>query len=98
MRATGEDHAGATVPFVNGDIDPRDAIEVRRFPIFHAETLDQFIRRSKQIHCDVLLQAIDKINRGHVESRPLSKQDGSYFGFPTRAAYREFRRRGRRLW
>lgn len=98
MMVHGEQTAGVTVFFVNEDIDAGDVVEVVDFPIGPAETLEQFIVRSKQIACDTLLRAIDKIESGEYQTRPLDKQHGSYFGFPTRQAYREFRSRGRRLW
>lgn len=98
MMAHGEQEAGVTVFFVNEDIDAGDVVEVESFPILPDETLDQFIIRSKEIACHVLLRAIERVECGPVTTTPLSKAQGSYFGFPTRSAYREFRRRGRRLW
>jgi methionyl-tRNA formyltransferase len=98
MMAYGETRAGVTVFFVNEDIDAGDVIEVEEFAIEPHETLDQFIVRSKQIACRALLQAIRKVEDGDPPRTPLNKEEGSYFGFPTRQAYREFRRRGRKLW
>jgi hypothetical protein len=45
-----------------------------------------------------VLRAIERIEHGNCECQPLSTEGATYFGFPTRAAYREFRQRGRRLW
>ncbi len=98
MMANGETAAGVTIFFVNEDIDAGDVIEVEAFDIHADETLDQFIVRSKGIACEALLRAIKKVEDGNVQTQPLDKEKGSYFGFPTRAAYQEFRRRGRRLW
>jgi methionyl-tRNA formyltransferase len=98
MMHNGEREAGVTVFFVNEAIDLGDVVEVERFPILPEETLEQFIIRSRQIHAAALLRALTKIERGDSEGRPLSAEGGSYHTFPTREAYREFRRRGRRLW
>ena len=98
MMSRGETRAGVTVFLVNEDIDAGDVVEVQEFDILPGETLDQFITRSKRIHCDALLRAIETVDRGTFEARQLSKENGSYFSFPTREAYREFRRRGRKLW
>jgi methionyl-tRNA formyltransferase len=98
MMAHGETRAGVTVFFVNEDIDAGDVIEVEAFDIHPDETLDTFIVRSKEIACEALLRAIRKVADGNVSTTPLDKEKGSYFGFPTREGYREFRRRGRRLW
>ncbi len=98
MMAHGETKAGVTVFFVNEDIDAGDVVEVEEFDILPDETLDEFIVRSKRIACDVLLRAIRKVEAGDPQTMPLKKEEGSYFGFPTREAYRDFRRQGRRLW
>lgn len=98
MMAKGESSAGATVHFVNEKIDAGDVVVRRDFPILPDETLDEFIVRSKRIHCDAMLEAIERVEQGGFTPLPLDQGGGTYFGFPTRAAYREFRRRGRRLW
>ncbi len=98
MMCHGETQAGVTVFRVNEAIDLGDVIEVESFPILPEETLEQFIIRSKAIACDVLLRAIDQIESGTATYRPLTKEGGSYFGFPDRAAYHKFLAQGRRLW
>ena len=98
MMANGERRAGVTVFFVNEDIDAGDVVEVTEFDIGPDETLDAFIVRSKEIACDLLLSAIDKVEIGEPATTPLDKAEGSYYGFPTRTAYRRFRERGRKLW
>ena len=98
MMANGESRAAVTVFFVNENIDAGDVVEVAEFDIGPDETLDAFIVRSKEIACDLLLRAIDKVETGDPATTPLDKDKGSYFGFPTRAAYRRFRDRGRKLW
>ncbi len=98
MMAHGETRAGVTTFLMNEDIDAGDVVEREEFEIYAQETLDQFIIRSKRIACEVLLRAIQKIEDGDPERVPLKKEDGSYFGFPTREAYRVFRKRGRKLW
>ena len=98
MMVNGESRAGVTIFFVNEDIDAGDVVEVEEFDIDPHETLHEFIIRSKRIAADALLRAIQKAQAGSPKTTPLNKAAGSYFSFPTRAAYREFRRRGRRLW
>lgn len=98
MMANGESQAGVTVFLVNEKIDAGDVVVVEKFKIRPDETLDRFIVRSKEIHCDALVRAIGLVEQGDPPTTPLATEKGSYFSFPTRAAYREFRRRGRRLW
>ena len=98
MMANGEKTAGLTVFLVNEDIDRGSVVETVEFPFQPDESLHEFIVRSKQIACDALLRAIDKIESGDIQPAPLPTDGGSYYSFPTREAYREFPRRVRRLW
>jgi methionyl-tRNA formyltransferase len=98
MMADGRTRAGVTLFLVNEDIDAGDVIAVDEFDILPDETLEQFIIRSKRIACDTLNRAVDLIQSDAAKPRPLNKEGGSYFGFPTRQAYRRFRNKGRRLW
>lgn len=93
----GEQEAGVTLFYVGAGIDTGDVAGKRIFPIRPDDTLDGFIRRAKREACDLALETLDRIEASTVERTPLEGK-GSYFGFPTREAYREFRRRGRRLW
>lgn len=98
MMKNGEKEAGVTVFFVNEDVDAGDVIECERWPILEDESLEAFIVRSKQISCDVLLRALDRIEAGGYETTTLDISQGSYYGFPARQDYLEFRAKGRRLW
>ena len=97
MLAKGEKQAGVTIFYVNAGIDTGDAAGKRLFPILPDDTLDSFLLRAKREACDLALETLERIEAGTVERKPLGGE-GSYFGFPTREAYREFRKRGRRLW
>lgn len=98
MMAKGEIEAAVTVFFVNEGIDSGDVVVMERFAIDPEESLDQFLTRSKQLHCDALVRAINLIEQGIARPYPLDTAGGSYFGFPTRADFREFRLRGRKIW
>ena len=98
MMVYGEVRAGVTVFLVNEDIDAGDVVVVEEFDILPEESLHQFIVRSKRIARDCLLRAIQMVQDGPVQTTPLNKEEGTYFGFPTREGYREFRKRGRALW
>jgi methionyl-tRNA formyltransferase len=98
MMVNGETEAGVTIFLVNEDIDAGEVVAAQRFPIDPGESLDQFIIRSKEIACRVLLDATDLVEAGSPKTKPLDKRGGSYFSFPTREAYVQFRQRGRRLW
>lgn len=96
MLAKGEEEAAVTIFYVNAGIDTGDAAGRRLFPIHPDDTLDSFLLRAKREACDLALETLERIETGTVERTPL-EGEGSYYGFPTREAYREFRNRGRRL-
>lgn len=98
MMANGETQAAVTVFLVNEDIDAGDVVVMDHFDIRPDESLHEFIVRSKQLHCEALLKAIDRVAQGSPETYPLDTEGGSYFSFPTRDAYRQFRSKGRHLW
>lgn len=97
MLAHGEEQAGVTIFFVNAGVDTGDVAGKRLFPILPEDTLASFVVRAKQEACELALETLDKIEDGPVTRTPLEGQ-GSYFGWPTPEGYREFRRRGRRMW
>ena len=98
MMANGETKAAVTVFLVNEDIDAGDVVVMDHFDILPDESLHEFIIRSKQLHCDALLKAIERVEAGTPETVALETEGGSYFSFPTRDAYRQFKSKGRRLW
>jgi methionyl-tRNA formyltransferase len=96
MLANGEEQAGATIFYVNAGIDTGDVAGKRRFPIHPDDTLHTFIIRAKREACDLAIETLDAIEAGTVTTTPVEGQ-GSYFSFPTRQAYVQFRKRGRRM-
>lgn len=98
MLANREREAGVTIFFVNEDVDAGDVYAQRRFEIGPDDTLHSFLERSKAIAADLLVETLDRIEKGDVERRPLDMSAGSYFSWPDREAVERFRAAGRRLW
>jgi methionyl-tRNA formyltransferase len=98
MLANGEQRAGVSVFFVNEDVDAGELCAQRTFEIRPDETLDAFLRRSKAIAGELLLDVLQEIEDGTVSRTPLDASTGSYFSWPDRAAVRRFHAAGRRLW
>lgn len=86
-----ETEAGATIFFVNEQIDGGDILIQRHYPVEPDETLDQFVRRTKRIGTELIIEAIEKVRAGDVETTPIDLDAGSYFTWPTRQDVREFR-------
>jgi methionyl-tRNA formyltransferase len=98
MLANGESRAGVSIYFVNERIDAGDLCGQRIFAIEPTETLDQFLRRSKAIAADLLLETLDAIERGAVTRTPLDLTQGHLHSWPDKESVERFRASGRRLW
>lgn len=98
MLANGEREAGVSIYFVNEKIDAGDRCGLRTFEIRPDDSLDSFLRRSKAIAADLLLEIFERLERGDDAREPLDLSQGSYFSWPDAAAVRRFRARGRKVW
>jgi methionyl-tRNA formyltransferase len=97
VLANAEREAGITLFFVNEKIDAGDVLVQRKYSIEPGDTLDSIIARSKKIGSDMVLEAIDKIEKGNTGTRPLDMKKGRYFGWPKRDDVRRFIGNGRRF-
>jgi len=98
MLANGEKQAGVSIYFVDARIDAGDLCGQRVYDIPPDESLDGFLRRSKAVAADLLIEVLQRIERGQVTRTPLSLAEGSYYSWPDAAAVRRFRAAGRRVW
>ena len=98
MLANGESEAGVSIYFVNEKIDAGDRVGLKTFEIRADDTLDSFLRRSKAIAADLLLEVFERVERGEAVPEPLDLSQGSYFSWPDADAVRRFRARGRKVW
>jgi methionyl-tRNA formyltransferase len=98
MLANDEKKAGVSIYFVNERIDAGDLCGQRVFDIHTGDTLDAFLRRSKRIAADLLLEVLSHLEEGSLDRKPLDLSRGSYYSWPDRAAVERFRASGRRLW
>lgn len=97
MLANNEKEAGITLFFVNEKIDAGDVLIQRKFPIQPDDTLDSFIRRSKRIGAEMVVEGIKKIAQGNIQTYPFDMSKGNYYGWPTREAVHRFLSYGRRF-
>jgi methionyl-tRNA formyltransferase len=98
MLANGEKRAGVSIHFTNEEIDAGDLCGQRTFDIDPTETLDQFLRRSKTVAADLLLEVLGATERNAVECVPLDPKSGSYYSWPNKEDVKRFRAHGRRFW
>lgn len=98
MLAHGEEQAGVSIFFVNQDIDAGELCGQRVFEIGPDESLDGFLRRSKTVAADLLIEVLAAVEAGAVTRTPLDLREGSYYSWPDREAVRRFQAAGRSVW
>ena len=98
MLANSEPRAGVTVFLVDENVDTGMVCGQKLFAIEPRETLDQFLRRSKAIAADLLLEVLAAFESRSMSPTPLDASRGSYYSWPNREAVARFRAAGRRLW
>ena len=98
MLANGEKKAGVSIYYVDSRIDAGELCGQRIYDIPPDQTLDGFLRQSKAIAADLLIEVLDAIENGQVTRRALNLAEGSYYSWPDAEAVRRFRSAGRRVW
>lgn len=98
MLANGEKKAGVSIYYVDDRIDAGELCGQRIYDIPPDQTLDGFLRQSKAIAAELLIEVLDRIENGQVTRRALNLAEGSYYSWPDEDAVRRFRAAGRRLW
>ncbi|NOZ26040.1 MAG: hypothetical protein GXO94_08140 [Nitrospirae bacterium] len=97
VLANNEREAGSTLFFVNEKIDAGDVLVQRRFPVLADDTLESFIRRSKRIGAEMVVEGVEKIARNDFETYSLDMSRGNYYGWPEREDVKRFLVNGRRF-
>jgi methionyl-tRNA formyltransferase len=97
MLANGEREAGVSIYFMDERIDAGELCRQQGFEIRPHETLDEFLRRSKALAAELLVEVLAEVEAGQVARTPLDLTKGSYYSWPDRAAVRRFYDSGRRL-
>lgn len=98
VLARGEHETGVTVHWIDEQLDHGSILLQRRVPVEPSDTVHSLVRRSKiEIGKQLLVEAIEAIDRGEAPRVPMDHSRASYFSYPDEAALREFRRRGRRF-
>lgn len=92
-----ESEAAVTIHYMVEKLDAGDIIVQRPVPIYPEDSLHDLMVRSKQIGIQALLEAVDKIEQGKVQKRPMDASQATYFSFPKRADAQRLRQMGRAL-
>lgn len=93
----GEKAVGTTVHYINAGVDDGEILVQKETPIDPGESLDSLIRKTKKYGATLMIEAIEAIRNGTARPRPNSKEEATYFTFPTKQEIVEFKRKGYRL-
>jgi len=98
VLARGESETGVTVHWMDERLDHGDVLLQRTVRIEPRDTVHRLVLRSKvDVGRHVLLEALERIERGDAPRAPMDLARASYFTYPDATAVREFRARGRRF-
>jgi methionyl-tRNA formyltransferase len=98
VLANGEDTTGVTVHYMNENLDDGPIIVQKEVPIKANDTLHSLVLRSKvEYGASALAEAVRQIIRGRVDPKTNDEANATYYSFPTAAAIRKFRERGRKI-
>lgn len=97
VLANGERETGATVHFMNEELDDGPILLQERVPIAPDDTQDSLIRKTKTVGARLLIEAIDRLEQGSAVTLPNDRSQATYFSFPSRADGLRLRQQGRRF-
>jgi methionyl-tRNA formyltransferase len=97
VLANGEKETGATVHFMNEELDDGPILLQERVPIEPDDTQDTIIRKTKATGARLIVDAIDRLEQGAIATQPNDRSQATYFSFPTREDGLRLRQQGRRF-
>jgi len=97
VLANGENETGATVHFMNENLDDGPILLQEKVPIGPEDTQDSVIRKTKLLGARLVVEALDRLEGGDASTAPNDRSQATYYSFPTRADGKKLRRQGRRF-
>lgn len=95
--AHGEKTLGISIHYIEKGIDTGKILLKDEVEIPPATTMDHMITVTKLRGAELLLEAADSISSGEARAE-YAHGEGSYFSFPTRQSYKDFKSFGYKLW
>lgn len=92
-----EKETGVTVHFMNEHLDDGPILLQRKVPIAPDETHHSLILKTKRVGAELLLEALEQLERGKVETKVNAREQATYYSFPTPQDGRRFRELGLRF-
>ncbi len=97
VLVNGEHETGTTVHFMNEDLDDGPILLQKKVAIEPEDTQDTLIGKTKTLGARLVIEAIDRLERGIADTIPNDRAQATYNSFPTREDGRRLRRQGRRF-
>ena len=97
VLVNGEKETGATVHFMNEDLDDGPILLQERVAIEPGDTQDTLIAKTKAAGARLVIEAIDRLARDDAPTFPNDRSLATYNSFPTREDGLRLRRQGRRF-
>lgn len=92
-----EKYGAITIHRMNEDLDDGEIILQQDVEVGSNETLDSYIRKTKRLGAEMMIEAVRQITNGEAVLKPNDRNESMYFTFPTPEEVKEFRRKGRKL-
>jgi len=89
-----EKETGATVHYMNENIDDGDIIIQDKIDISECKTMYEVMNKTKQLGGELMIEAIKKISRTPVTTIKNDTNKGNYFSWPIIEHAKEFHRKG----
>lgn len=93
----GDEETGATVHYMNDRLDDGPIIAQRRVKIDPGETQDSLIAKTKRLGAELLIESLDRLEQGEVETVSNDRSQATYYSFPTPLDGQKFRHLGLRF-
>lgn len=97
VLAAGERQTGVTVHLMDDGVDTGGILLQQRVAIEPGETHQSLLEKTKRLGAELLLEALDRFEKGLLTPQPSDGEGASYFSFPTADDVRRFRKAGLRL-
>ncbi|MFO7903897.1 MAG: formyltransferase family protein [Pirellulaceae bacterium] len=95
--ACGEAKTAVSVHYMSEELDQGGIVIQQEIEIPPNCSMDYMLTKAKRVGADLLALAVKQISNDTVKP-VLPGGEGSYYSFPTKQSYRDFRRLGYRLW
>jgi methionyl-tRNA formyltransferase len=94
---SGEDYVGVSVHTMNSDIDGGIVLSNQKIPITIGCTIAELYEKCFALSASVLLDSLNKVRINDFSSCDVSKIDKSYYSFPNKEHWAQFRKRNGRF-